>query len=458
MSSRQRAHILLIAGFVCAIVAASQAQQYSMKALGVGMWYDVATPHINNSGQVVGNRSNGVGFLYTGSSLISLPAGFRPLEINNNGLIALYSLTASDNFLSAPPYTSQVDVGTLFGCGFVGSNIISGLNDSGVAVGIANDPTTCPQPYIFSNGQITALGGTTPDARWLAINNSNQIVGYWQDMTTSPFSIRAVQLINGTLTDLDPSNVAAYDSEAQAINNAGEFVVNTNEAFCTKRLGPPSFKTITVACRGANWYPVVHSGSTVTTLPALGPYGGTAAAIDYWGDVVGTSQTSTGAYHGFINLYGATFDLNAHPIMNGAGWTIQSAFDINDNGQIVALGYDAHGNQDVVVLTPQIVKQPPPLSIKLGSSSVQPAAVGSNASIGTVTLASAAPFPGTIVYLSSSNPLVKVPPMIRVAPKSTSATFKVTSTASGPVDVTVFATTGVTTKTATLTITDATAN
>jgi hypothetical protein len=458
MTSRQRAHILLIAGLVFTIVAASQAQQYSMKPLGVGMWYDVATPKINNSGQVIGNLSSG-GFLYSGGSLTSLPSGFRPLDINNHGVIAMYSLSTSDAYLSAPPYTSQVDVGTLFGCGYVGSNLITGVNDSGTAVGIANDPTSCPQPFIFSNGQITALGGTQPDARWMAINNSNQIVGYWQDMTTPPYSIRAVELINGTLTDLDPSNLAAYDSEAQAINDAGEFVVNSNEAFCTKRLGPPSFKTITVACRGTNWFPVVHSGSTVTTLPVLGPYGGMAAAIDYWGDVVGTSQTSTGAYHGFINLYGATFDLNSHPITNGAGWTIQQAYDINDNGQIVALGVDASGKQDIVVLTPQVVKQPPPVSIKVSSSSPQRDVVGSNASVGTVTLASAAPFGGTIVFLSSSNPLVKVPPMIRVAPKSTSATFKITTKDRvGSVDITIFATTGATTKTATLTITDAATN
>ena len=84
----------------------------------------------------------------------------------------------------------------------------------------------------------------------MAINNSNQIVGYSQDMSTPPYSIRAVELINGTLTDLDPSNATAYDSEAVAINNAGEFVVNSNEAICTRRLPPPSFKTISYVCGG----------------------------------------------------------------------------------------------------------------------------------------------------------------------------------------------------------------
>jgi hypothetical protein len=289
----------------------------------------------------------------------------------------------------------------------------------------------------------------------MANNNSNQIVGYWQDFSVSPAPMRAVQMINGTLTDLDPSNATAYDSEAQAINDAGEFIVNSNEAFCTKRLGPPTFKTITFVCRGAYWNPLLFSGTAVTTLPVLGPYGGTASAIDYWGDVVGTSQTAAGAFHGFINLYGSTFDLNSHPLTNGAGWTILQAYDINDSGQIVALGADSSGRQDVVILTPQIVKQPPPVGLSVGRPSLQAAAAGSNAPIGTVTLSSAAPFGGIIVYLSSSNPLVKVPPMIRVAPKSRTATFKITTTQPvGSVDVTFFATTGVTTKAATLTVTD----
>ena len=110
----------------------------------------------------------------------------------------------------------------------------------------------------------------------------------------------------------------------------------------------------------------MFSGTTVTTLPVLGPYGGTASAIDYSEDGISTSQTSTGAYHGFINLYGSTFDLDSHPLTNGAGWTILQAYDIDDSGQIVALGADASGNRNVcVILTPQIVKQPPPVGLSV---------------------------------------------------------------------------------------------
>jgi hypothetical protein len=85
---------------------------------------------------------------------------------------------------------------------------------------------------------MTGLGGFSPAFQWLAMNNSNQIAGYGVNNGAT----RAFELINGTFTDLDPSNATAYDCEAQAINDAGEFIVNSNEAFSTKRLGPASFR------------------------------------------------------------------------------------------------------------------------------------------------------------------------------------------------------------------------
>jgi hypothetical protein len=267
---------------------------------------------------------------------------------------------------------------------------------------------------------------------------------------------RAIQLTNGVLTDIDPANATVYNSEAMGINDAGEFVVNSDQAICTKRLGPPSFKTISFVCQGTIWNPMVFSATGVTTLPALGPYGALASAIDYWGDVVGSSQTSTGAQHAFVNLYGATSDINGH-VSNSAGWTFLQAYDINDNGQIVALGWNsANGTYDTVLLTPQIVKQPPPIGLSVSRPTLQAGAAESNTSVGTVTLESSAPAGGTIVYLSSSNPLVKVPEKIRIAPKSKTGTFKITTSQPvGSVDVTFFATTDVTTKAATLKITDA---
>lgn len=109
--------------------------------------------------------------------------------------------------------------------------------------------------------------------------------------------------------------------------------MNSNEAICTKKWGPPSFKTINYVCRGQYWYPLLYGGNTIMNLGTLGPYGGRAAGINLWGDVVETSVTPVGASHGFLYTAGSLTDLNSLLTASGLGWTIQQAYDINDFGQ-----------------------------------------------------------------------------------------------------------------------------
>ena len=55
MTSRQRAQTLLLAGLVCWLAAQSQAQTYSMKALGVGAPYQIgiySTPGSTTAGRL----------------------------------------------------------------------------------------------------------------------------------------------------------------------------------------------------------------------------------------------------------------------------------------------------------------------------------------------------------------------------------------------------------------------
>jgi probable HAF family extracellular repeat protein len=448
VTGRQHLYEFLIAGLACWVATPSDAQQYNLRALGVGpptqVYYGYTTPKINNSGQVVGNRSTG-GYLFSGSTLT--PLALNALDINNNGAIAMFS--GGDSFLSFPPYTAWSDMGILQSC-LLGDTIATSLNDGAVAVGIADAPTTCPLPFRSANGQMTAIGPSQPKARWMAINNASQIVGFVQ----SSAAIRAVELINGVLTDLDPNNATAYDSEAIAINDSGQFVVNSNEAYCTRRLGPPSYKLVTYACRGSYWSPLLYSNGTPTNLGSLGSYGGTAAGMNSWGDVVGTSQTSTGAQHAFLYSAGSLSDINSHTILVYPSWTILQAYDINDSGQIVALAADYFGNQDVVVLTP-VASSQTITSLTLNPTTVLGGIAGHNTSTGTVLLSSAAPAGGVVVSLASSNPVAQVPASIRVSAGATTATFTVTtSTLAGSVNVTVTASANASSKTATLTVTD----
>jgi probable HAF family extracellular repeat protein len=431
-----------------------QAQQYNLTTITAGVPFQLLQgtgPRINNSGQVVGNLTGGsAGYLFSGGMLTQLP-GFWALDINNKGTIAIESIASAVSFISLPPYTTQTNMGNLQSC-LLGDTVASGLNDSGAAVGVADAPTTCPLPFFSFNGQMTAMGGTPPNAKWMAINNSNQVVGFetFPATSTAPAANRAVQLINGTLTDLDPANASAYDSEAMAINDAGQFIVNSNETLCTKRVG---LKLITFPCRGVISYPLLYAGSTYTNLGGLGTAGGTASGINFWGDVVGASQTTSGSMHGFLYSGGSMTDLNSHLASSGLGWTIQQAYDINDFGQIVALASNSNG-ASVVLLSPVSVALPAIASLTLNPATVVGGIGLTGSSNGIVTLASAAPPGGVVVFLSSSNGVAHVPSMIRVSAGSTAANFAITTgRVAGSVNVTITAATGSSTKTAVLTVT-----
>lgn len=454
MSGRQFVRSMVIVGLVWLGVE-MQAQQYNLTTVTAGFPGQVlldTVPRINNGGQVIGNFPGGsAGYVFTGGVLTQLPSGFLGLDINNHGAIAMFSEASGTSVISLPPYTTQTSMGNLPSC-ILADSAATGLNDSGAAVGIAEAPSTCPLPFFSFNGQMTAMGGTPPNAKWMAINNSNQVVGYelFPATSTAPAANRAVQLINGTLTDLDPANASAYDSEAMAINDAGQFIVNSNETLCTKRVG---LKLITFPCRGVITYPLLYTGSTYTNMGGLGTAGGTASGINFWGDVVGTSQTTSGFVHGFLYSGGSMTDLNSHLASSGSGWTIEQAFDINDFGQIVALAANSNG-ASVVLLSPVSVAVPAIASLTLNPATVQGGIGIKGMSNGMVTLASAAPAGGVVVFLSSSSGVAHVPSMIRVSAGSTTANFAITTTSAvSSVNVKITAATASWSQTAILTVT-----
>jgi len=119
---------------------------------------------------------------------------------------------------------------------------------------------------------------------------------------------------------------------------------------------------------------VVWTIDTPTLLPTLGGGSSSGTAISGNGQVVGTSDTSTGAEDGFLWSHGTTTDLgsNFSPaavndsgvvvgeqfvysngtlqhlnnlIPAGSGYQIQNATGINDNGQIVVNALDTATNQ-----------------------------------------------------------------------------------------------------------------
>jgi probable HAF family extracellular repeat protein len=202
---------------------------------------------------------------------------------------------------------------------------VYGINDSGQIAGQCRDSMLL-QSYacvVSSNGAITALPESNPNIECLEIN---------------------------TIPGITPTAVA--------ISNNGQVLGN---------------------CFGGV---VVWTSDTPTVLPTLGGGSATGTAINNLGQVVGTSNTSTGAEDGFLFSNGTMTDLGSgfSPaavndsgvivggqfvysngtlqnlntlIPAGSGYQIQNATGINDNGQIVANADDiATGQTHALLLNP----------------------------------------------------------------------------------------------------------
>jgi probable HAF family extracellular repeat protein len=97
----------------------------------------------------------------------------------------------------------------------------------------------------------------------------------------------------------------------------------------------------------------------VDRRPALGGADGVANALNNSDQVVGWSQTASGAQHAFLYTQGTMRDLNLL-IPPLSGITLVSAVGIDSAGDIVAYGTNASGQMGEYYLTPVEVPSPEP--------------------------------------------------------------------------------------------------
>ena len=356
MKAQWLGRVLLRAGLLCLVTGTVAAQQYTMVHLGFSGSGSLPLYGFNNQGDIVGHYDQtNTPFRYTAGVLTFFGAtNTGAVAINNSGQIVIdtptdhSAITGTYSIPTQPPtlVPYYVDLGSLYSGGHSRAYAI---NDSGTVVGFSADAASTVSHafiYSFSSNHMTDLGtlGTTSMAR--AINNSGQIVG--ESLTTAGYR-RAFQMVNGTMTDMDPAN-PTYDSYATAINDAGQIVVVTNKAWCRvfgpSRMARPS----QVACRGSYWYTLLYNGGTATNLGNLGAALGTfGASMNLGGDVVGMTNIAGPHQHAFLYHAGSMTDLNNYVT---AGWTLQLANNINDWGQIVCLGRSPTGHYEIVLLTP----------------------------------------------------------------------------------------------------------
>jgi len=343
-SSRAFRCFILFANVVTMnLMVSAQAAQYSLGALGfAGTINGVHQPlGISTGGQVVGyDELTGAGFIWSNGALSwygNVGSPSQATAISPNGL---YMATGSWNG-ALSTYTGD---GAFYVSGYTYPGTLSyGVNNYGASVGQTGGQAfyfykTSTSPATFK--LLGSLGGSSSVA--YGITDTNTIVG--ASGNSAGYTRAFYSFRTGPPTDFDP-NDTTYDSAAYAINKNGIVVGVSNRGRCSVFV--PLYR-----CRGPYFYPVTFTPSNVTSLGSLGGGAGAALAINSNGDIVGWSQTATGAQHAFLYTNGHMIDLNTLNIVGGSGWTFTDADAINDYGEIVGHAISPTGKDEIIVIMP----------------------------------------------------------------------------------------------------------
>jgi probable HAF family extracellular repeat protein len=308
-------------------------------------------PQSGSIGTVVGlDQTQFNPFEWVGNTLMPLFASdMAPTAISQNGAFA--SIGGCNGGYGYVPQRSF-----LFASGQQCLNVL-GVNNNAIFVGEGTQTIggqSVTRPFSVSC-PITAgscapfylytLGGSYSSAR--AINNLNLIVG----VSTNSSGVRRAMYIpvgSSIPRDFDSAH-PNYSSIANAVNDSGATVGAITPGACP----PPSIPVLCSQGAYSHNLPVIFTGKTgVTSLGTLGGADGAALSINAAGTIVGWSNNRFGARRAFIFANGAMTDLNANTLINGAGWTLNEADGINDNGQIVGHATGPQGQDEIFVLVP----------------------------------------------------------------------------------------------------------
>jgi probable HAF family extracellular repeat protein len=309
---------------------------------------------LNNSGQIAGYSytSSGVTHAYVSSggkaTDLNPPgaSGSRANAINDAGTVVGQVNDSQGNDRAAVFQNGSVTyLGSLGGMG----SYAYGINNAGTVVGssyLASQSTF--HAYVTENGKLVDIGtlaGADGFSEAYAINDQGLVVGYSE---TADRGLHAFSYLNGKMTDLGTPDGTVY-SQAQAVNASGAIV---GYSYASDLLSVHSF---------------LYANGTMIDLGTMGANRSFAYDINDAGDVVGELDTDDANgnridRNAFLYSGGKTVDLNSL-IDPAAGWDLQWAGGINNNGQISALGCNASGFCEDVLLTRIDAETPPTTSV-----------------------------------------------------------------------------------------------
>jgi probable HAF family extracellular repeat protein len=153
-----------------------------------------------------------------------------------------------------------------------------------------------------------------------AINDLGQVTGYAETNAAGDYAAYIYQ--NGTMNFL--ATLGGNFAQGYAINNAGMVAGYSGLS-------------------NGDSHAFLYANGVMKDLGGLGGYDSYATGINEAGDVVGASnRAGGGGYHAFVYSGGTLKDLN-DLIDPALGWTLTYASDINDKGQIAAVGCKVGG-------------------------------------------------------------------------------------------------------------------
>ena len=329
----------VLAVSLAALVPASWALPSLYRVTDLGP--DSAGTHINLSGEVSGTDARGLTLtpaLWIGGVLHDLPDPFTSAEVAwvNTGGVAV-GWAGTSTFTHAVLWTSPTsatDIGGAFGSGSFGTAI----NDNGdCTIDVPSDTwhtyvsPSCTGANYYDIG---SLGGGQTFS--VAINSNGQVAGT-SNQKKGPNRQRAYLYTAGTMKNLGVLSGYLW-SDGRGLNGKGHVVG----------------RCVDSAKHSMGYF---HDGTKMASVGTLGGAQSFAEALNYFDVVVGEAQAKDKSWHAVVrdmSVAGSVMlDLGKMLDSSGAGWTLQDAVGINNNGQILVKGFVAGDNAlRSAVLTP----------------------------------------------------------------------------------------------------------